>query len=217
MVKFCVYCGAALQPVAGSGRVITCSSCGKAFHDPMAAQAARVAPPAQSGLPAVAWVIILLAAVPVVVAVLGILAAIAIPNFIRFQARSKQAECRATLKRIVTAQQAYREANGAFATTFEALSVSAPPDNRYAYMLGAAQGQRLEPAPKWGTPRLAGANLERASASGEGYTALCVGNIDNDEAVDVWGVSSEPQVDASGTPVAAGTLFELVNDVTTSE
>ena len=32
-------------------------------------------------------------AVPVVIGIIGILAAIAIPNFIRFQARSKQSEC----------------------------------------------------------------------------------------------------------------------------
>ena len=34
----------------------------------------------------------------IVVAIIGILAAIAVPNFIRFQARSKQAEAKANLK-----------------------------------------------------------------------------------------------------------------------
>ncbi|HEX9605302.1 MAG TPA: prepilin-type N-terminal cleavage/methylation domain-containing protein, partial [Myxococcales bacterium] len=34
----------------------------------------------------------------IVVAIIGILAAIAIPNFIKFQARSKQSEAKANLK-----------------------------------------------------------------------------------------------------------------------
>lgn len=38
----------------------------------------------------------------IVVAIIGILAAIAIPNFIRFQARSRQAECSANLKALFT-------------------------------------------------------------------------------------------------------------------
>ncbi|RYZ36388.1 MAG: prepilin-type N-terminal cleavage/methylation domain-containing protein [Myxococcaceae bacterium] len=43
----------------------------------------------------------------IVVAIIGILAAIAIPNFIRFQAKSKQSEAKTNLKAIFTAQKAY--------------------------------------------------------------------------------------------------------------
>src|SRR5689334_6924830 len=41
----------------------------------------------------------------IVVAIIGILAAIAIPNFIRFQARSKQAEAKNNMKAIFTGQK----------------------------------------------------------------------------------------------------------------
>src|SRR6266481_5592785 len=43
----------------------------------------------------------------IVVAIIGILAAIAIPNFIKFQARAKQSEAKANLKAIFTAQKAF--------------------------------------------------------------------------------------------------------------
>ena len=41
----------------------------------------------------------------IVVAIIGILAAIAIPNFIKFQARSKQGEAKTNLKSLFTAQK----------------------------------------------------------------------------------------------------------------
>jgi type IV pilus assembly protein PilA len=161
----------------------------------------------------VASALLVLAGAAVLCAVFGIVAAIAIPNFIRFGARSKQAECKATLTRLSTAQQRHRAAKGAFATTFEALAFSASPGNRYAYVLGRGEGQRLEPSPRMGPPGLSTADLERASAAADAYTALCIANIDNDEGVDVWGVSSTTQRDATGAEVAAGTPFVLVDDV----
>ena len=44
----------------------------------------------------------------IVIAIIGILAAIAIPNFVKFQCRSKQSEARSSLKAIYTAEEAYR-------------------------------------------------------------------------------------------------------------
>ena len=217
MAKFCVFCGAPLAPVAGPGAVVTCSSCGRSFHDPSVAQRGPNGPAAKGGMPAIAWVVILLAGTPVVIAVLGIVAAIAIPNFIRFKVRSRQVECKTMLKAVAAAQQEFQRGHGTFATSFDALGVVAPAENRYAYVLGAEPGQRLEPAARWGTPRLSGADLSRASASNAEYTALCAANIDNDEVVDVWGVSSKPQLDQRGEEVAPGTPFTIVDDVTTSE
>jgi type IV pilus assembly protein PilA len=43
----------------------------------------------------------------IVVAIIGILAAIAIPNFIKFQARSKQSEAKTNLKAVFTAEKSY--------------------------------------------------------------------------------------------------------------
>src|SRR4051812_31187696 len=45
----------------------------------------------------------------IVVAIIGILAAIAVPNFVRFQAKSRQAEARADLAAIYTAEKAFQQ------------------------------------------------------------------------------------------------------------
>jgi len=45
----------------------------------------------------------------IVVAIIGILAAVAIPNFLRFQAKSRQAEARTVLSAIYTSQKAFSQ------------------------------------------------------------------------------------------------------------
>jgi type IV pilus assembly protein PilA len=50
----------------------------------------------------------------IVVAIIGILAAIAIPNFIKFQCRSKQSEAKANLKALMVAQESYRGENDTY-------------------------------------------------------------------------------------------------------
>ena len=44
----------------------------------------------------------------IVVAIIGILAAIAIPNFLRYQAKSKQSEAKANLGAIFTSETSYK-------------------------------------------------------------------------------------------------------------
>lgn len=44
----------------------------------------------------------------IVVAIIGILAAIAIPNFIKFQCRSKQSEAKGNLKALYVSEESYR-------------------------------------------------------------------------------------------------------------
>ncbi|MEK6713510.1 MAG: prepilin-type N-terminal cleavage/methylation domain-containing protein, partial [Nitrospirota bacterium] len=50
----------------------------------------------------------------IVVAILGILAAIAIPNFMRFQAKSKQSEAKTNLGAIGTTAEAWRTENDTY-------------------------------------------------------------------------------------------------------
>src|SRR5438105_12021421 len=69
----------------------------------------------------------------IVVAIIGILAAIAIPNFVKFQARSKQSEAKANLKAMFTAEKAYSAEKDKFSTLVGEIGFSPERNNRYAY------------------------------------------------------------------------------------
>jgi len=62
-------------------------------------------------------------------------AAIAGPKFMRFQARSKQAEAKANLRAVAIAQQAYFEKNGNYVADASLLGFVPERGNRYAYFL----------------------------------------------------------------------------------
>ena len=69
----------------------------------------------------------------IVVAIIGILAAIAIPNFLRFQAKSKQAEAKTNLGAIGTTAEAYRTEFDSYCADFNDLGWAAQGNTRYAY------------------------------------------------------------------------------------
>src|ERR1700704_4573427 len=71
----------------------------------------------------------------IVVAIIGILAAIAIPNFIKFQARSKQSEAKANLKAMFTAEKAFFQEKDKFSSLVGEVGFSPERNNRYAYFL----------------------------------------------------------------------------------
>ena len=72
----------------------------------------------------------------IVVAVIGILAAIAVPNFIRFQARSKQAEPKANLRGIFVGERAIFSEKGKYTTDVGDVGFAPARGNRYYYDLG---------------------------------------------------------------------------------
>jgi type IV pilus assembly protein PilA len=74
----------------------------------------------------------------IVVAIIGILAAIAIPTFIRFQARAKQSEAKANLKALFTAQKSYFQEKDRYLTTLSDIGFAPERGNRYMYRLSAA-------------------------------------------------------------------------------
>src|SRR3982074_2418134 len=71
----------------------------------------------------------------IVVAIIGILAAIAIPNFVKFQARSKQSEAKANLKAAFTAEKAYAQEKDNYSTQINVVGFLPERNNRYAYFL----------------------------------------------------------------------------------
>lgn len=120
----------------------------------------------------------------IVVAIIGILAAIAIPNFLRFQAKAKQSEARIILSGIYTAQTAY------FAE-----------QNTYNLDLVNKVGFQPASTPKYyvpaGTTYFDQINSYMSNAGAAAFSAQASGNIDSETTVrDVWTVDSnarEPQ------------------------
>jgi type IV pilus assembly protein PilA len=74
----------------------------------------------------------------IVVAIIGILAAIAIPNFMNYQCKAKQSEAKAALGSIKTQQVAYFAEYDEFATTTDGIGFSIDSDARYTYSVAAA-------------------------------------------------------------------------------
>jgi len=131
---------------------------------------------------------------------LGVLAAIAIPSFIRYQARSKQVECKVALRRLWKDQEAYRAANGAYAAHFSDLHFRVPAGNGYAYLLSETDVVPVDPRYRTDfDPADAVHSLGIGLKDGE-FLAACVGNIDQDSTLDVWTVSSADRSVPAGTP-----------------
>lgn len=77
----------------------------------------------------------------IVVAIIGILAAIAIPNFVRFQARARQAEASNNLKSLYTSLRTQQRMPG---TAIRAVGFSPERGNRYTYRLDDACANNQE-------------------------------------------------------------------------
>jgi type IV pilus assembly protein PilA len=77
----------------------------------------------------------------IVVAIIGILAAIAIPNFIKFQARSKQSEAKTNLKAMFQAEKSYFAERDTYSQDMQTIGFIPERGNRYAYRLGTGSMQ----------------------------------------------------------------------------
>jgi type IV pilus assembly protein PilA len=181
--------------------------------------------------------------VPIVMgSMVGILAAIAIPNFIRFQARAKQSECRANLKSVFTAQKSYFQEKDQYSSLPQEIGFSPERGNRYAYFLdvsGSLQDRSSAALStsgqdetgigvdtfKYGAMRSLTVDDMSAALAGRlepgvqgqcpdcSFTAVCAGNLDQDGTLDVWSISSEDRT-IGAERVMAGVPFNHVNDVT---
>jgi prepilin-type N-terminal cleavage/methylation domain-containing protein len=122
----------------------------------------------------------------IVVVIIGILAALAIPRFMQATTKSKQSEAKQLLKQIYTMERTFRQANGNYGDnglviaagaggTFVEIGVDVMISAVYAYGIVAA------------------ANT---------FTATATADLDDDATVDTWTINE------------AGTLTNTINDVT---
>lgn len=124
----------------------------------------------------------------IVVAIIGILAAIAIPNFLAYQARAKQSEAKSNLAAIHTGETAYFAENNQYIDNFGAIGFSVTGQTqRYSYELASAD---IEPATAI-TPAACNTTGLDAITPGSAFTAAATGNIDGDDDCDVWTIDDE--------------------------
>ncbi len=116
----------------------------------------------------------------IVVAIIGILAAIAIPNFIGMQKRAKTSEAKSCLGEVRTLEEAYRAENDSYigVPPMAAIPVGLHTDND----ADADNMAEIGFHPK-GMTRYA---YTLTAADSTSYTAQGSGNIDTDAGVDTW-------------------------------
>ena len=142
----------------------------------------------------------------IVVAIIGILAAIAIPNFLRYQAKSRQSEAKTNLGAIFVAETAYLSEQSRYGSFNEIGYALAGSTNRYTYR-GPATGGNAASSNTDGVDRIkcglpaacvttpsddtapALPNLASAAVGAVGFTASAVADLDNDPRVDGWSVN----------------------------
>lgn len=147
----------------------------------------------------------------VVVVIVGILAAFAIPNFLRYRAQAMQAEARSNLAGIFVAETSFfseRKEYGNF--TDVGFAVAEGGTNRYTYRTGLGLGAGLgsnggnlcgaagscdtiqTKSPAVGTITFTGA-VGIAMTSSAGFTATAAADLDSDMTHDGWYVNDAKQ------------------------
>jgi type IV pilus assembly protein PilA len=128
----------------------------------------------------------------IVVAILGIVSALAIPNFLRYQAQSRQSEARTSLSAIFVSETAYYGEQSVFGTFDQIGYAIAGTTNRYAYRVGLGTTVNVDLLPP-GVGFDPGPNLIVASgitaAPVPGFTATATANLDGDLFIDMWHVN----------------------------
>jgi len=122
----------------------------------------------------------------IVVVIIGILAALAIPRFMRSTTKAKMSEARQLLKQVYTMQRAYRQENDTYTCNgdvasaaagdaFADIGVDVGASARYTYTMVAAAGT---------------------------FTCTATANLDDDAIIDTWTITE------------TGTLTHTIDDST---
>ncbi len=137
----------------------------------------------------------------IVVAIIGILAAIAIPDFLKFQAKARQSEAKSNLAAITTAEISYMAEAGGWGSTFYAIGWAVTGKPKYKYRIGLATTNDIDIMGEISNP---GCNntvafcvddctMQGAQPQSDwtlGFTATAEGNIDGDPLNDCWGIDN---------------------------
>ena len=135
----------------------------------------------------------------IVVAIIGILAAIAIPNFLTYQARARQSEAKIGLGGIFTTAVSYFAEQNTWVAAGNALGYKPAGTSRYdLYYGGTGAGNKIT-STAGGAAVPCNVDLTAAAAAGvstgppvataTGFTAGAIGQIDGDTSCDEWGMN----------------------------
>ena len=145
----------------------------------------------------------------IVVAIIGILAAIAVPNFQKYQAKSRQAEAKNLLSGIYTAEKAWNGEWSSYSTDFGHIGFQPDGDLRYDVGFGAtfdtvpgnysgrgANSHRTTAGFCGANPECAiqsiiapNAPVAAAVATATGFIAEANGDVDGDTDQDQWRIN----------------------------
>jgi type IV pilus assembly protein PilE len=125
----------------------------------------------------------------IVVVIIGILAALAIPRFMRSTTKAKQSEAKQLLKQIYTMQHAYRQEFNAYCLNGVAASAAAGANfARIGVDIGASA--------RYTYTMVAAANT---------FTCTATANLDDDATIDTWTINQD------GTLAVTAGLDDSVN------
>ena len=113
----------------------------------------------------------------IVVVIIGILAALAIPRFMRSTTKAKMSEARQLLKQVYTMQRAFRQENNTYTLNGATASAAAP--NAFA-----AIGVEVGASARYSYAMVAAVNT---------FTCTATADLDDDATVDTW------TIDQNGT------------------
>jgi len=136
----------------------------------------------------------------IVVAIIGILAAIAIPNFLSYQAKARQTEAKTNLGSVYVAETAFYGERGEYGNFTQigyalgSVSNSICAICRYTYRIGNSASTTTIGTAATATiiTGSTSPNTEGTVAGvngGSSFTVSAAGNIDSDAALDTWHVS----------------------------
>ena len=134
----------------------------------------------------------------IVVAIIGILAAIAIPNFLRFQLKSKTSEGKVNLAAIRTAEESYLAEFGIYVAESSQQPNAVPITTKQAWPNPAPVGfDTIGWAPEGNVYFVYSVNVQAGPP--QQYTATADADLDGDGVLQGWAYAQAP---AGGAPIA---------------
>src|SRR3990170_309555 len=120
----------------------------------------------------------------IVVAIIAILAAIAIPNFLSFVSQTRRSEVKSNLEAIYKAELSYFAEKDRYSDSFVEIRWVPVGVAHYTYSVGTeylGKDNNVNPKPASANP----------AANDNSFTAYGWGNIDSDSTVDIWRIDHQ--------------------------